>query len=69
MTRRTVCSLVVLDGDRDGLEPLLRRFPRAAEEQESQHHADPGQHDDGQEGGLEALVQYDERVRIFVCRQ
>jgi hypothetical protein len=47
----------------------LRRFPRAAEEQERQHHADPGQHDDGQEGGVEALVQHDERVRIFVCRQ
>jgi hypothetical protein len=32
MTRCTVCSLVVLDGNRDGLEPLLLRFPRAAEE-------------------------------------
>ena len=61
--------LVVLDGNRDGLGPLLRRFPRAAEEQERQRQADPGQHDAGQEGGLEALVQHDERVRTsFAAR-
>jgi hypothetical protein len=53
--------------DWDGLDPLLRCFPRAAEEQERQRHADPGQHDEGQEGGLEALVQHDERVGTFVC--
>ena len=64
-----MCSSVVRDGNRDGLEPLLRRLPRAAEEEERQRHADPGQHDAGQEGGLEALVQHDEVVRTCVCRQ
>jgi hypothetical protein len=49
--------------------PLLRRFPWAAEEQERQRHADRGQHDEGQEGGLEALVQHDDVVRTCVCRQ
>jgi hypothetical protein len=38
-------------------------------EQERQRDADPGQHDEGQEGGLEALVQHDERIRTVVCRQ
>jgi hypothetical protein len=50
-------------GKRGGLEPLLRGFPRAAEEQERQRDAEPGQHDESQEGGLEAFVEDDERVR------
>jgi hypothetical protein len=47
---------------------LLRRFPRSAEEQERERQADRGQHDEGQEGGLEALVEYDQRVRPCVRR-
>ena len=48
--------------------PLLRRFPRPARQEERQRQADPGQHDAGQEGGLEALRQADERVRARVGR-
>ena len=48
---------------------LLACCPGPAGEQERERHADRGQHDDGQEGGLEALVEDDERVRAFVRRQ
>jgi hypothetical protein len=48
---------------------LAAALPRAAEERERQQQADPGQHYDGEEGGLEAIVQDDERVRTFVSRQ
>jgi hypothetical protein len=54
---------------RERLQPLARRFPRAAEEQERQRHSDPGQHQEGHEGGLEALVQHDEPIRALVRRE
>ena len=41
---------------------LLPCCPGPAGEQERERHADSGQHDAGQEGGLEALVEHDERV-------
>jgi hypothetical protein len=54
---------------RDRLQPLLRRSPRSAQEQECQRRTDPGEHDAGQKRGLEALGQRDERVGILVRRQ
>src|SRR4029450_4220813 len=53
----------------DRLELLLSRFSWSAGQQERERQADPGQHDAGQEGGPEALVEYDKRVRACVRSQ
>jgi hypothetical protein len=50
------------------LDLLLRDAARPAEEQERQRRADPGEESAGEEGGLEALGQRDERVGAFVRR-
>src|SRR5262245_15480000 len=49
-------------GDREHRELLLRNPARAAEEQECERDADPGEDGDGEEGRLEAFGQR-ERVR------
>src|SRR5262249_8175589 len=45
---------------------FLACFVRAAEKQERQGEADPCQYDEREEGGLEALVQDDERIRGMI---
>ena len=56
-------------GRRLELDLLLRDAARPAEEQKRQRRADPGEESAGEEGGLEALRQRDERVGAVVRRQ
>lgn len=62
-------SLVVLDGNRDGVELLPPGSARPAEQEERQRGADPREHGAGKERRLEAPCQTDPRVRAgFAAR-